>query len=119
MVSASVPQRTIVIRADQRGPSELSAWISANCHLVGGEKQVCSEEISIVAGAELEHRLGETQPIGAVFGRDRHDLAENLQAAADIVALEGGVGLAAKRGSGFAHRPCVGLLARVGLDSRY
>jgi glucose-6-phosphate dehydrogenase assembly protein OpcA len=48
--SESVPQRAIVIRADPHGPSEITSWISANCHLVAGEKQVCSEEVAIVAG---------------------------------------------------------------------
>lgn len=54
--SQSVPQRAIVIRADLGGPSEISSWISANCHRISGEKQVCSEEISIVAGgARVRH----------------------------------------------------------------
>lgn len=51
-VSAAVPQRTIVVRANPAADPEIAAWISANCHLLGGEKQVCSEEISIVAGGE-------------------------------------------------------------------
>lgn len=51
--SASVPQRTIVIRANPRGEGEMSSWISANCHLIGGgDQQVCSEEVSIVASGE-------------------------------------------------------------------
>jgi glucose-6-phosphate dehydrogenase assembly protein OpcA len=50
--SVSVPQRTIVIRADPGGKSELSSWISANCHIVGGGRQVCSEEVNIVAAGE-------------------------------------------------------------------
>ena len=54
--SESVPQRAIVIRADLGGTSEITSWISANCHRVSGEKQVCSEEISIVAGgARVRH----------------------------------------------------------------
>ena len=56
-VAASVPQRTIVIRGRESEPSEIAAWISANCHLVGGEKQVCSEEVSIVAGGEALDRV--------------------------------------------------------------
>jgi len=47
--SESVPQRAIIIRAEPEGKAEIASWISANCHLVGGEKQVCSEEVSIVA----------------------------------------------------------------------
>jgi glucose-6-phosphate dehydrogenase assembly protein OpcA len=55
--SASIPQRTIVIRAARGGEAELSSWISANCHLVGGSRQVCSEEISIVAGGDRIHHV--------------------------------------------------------------
>lgn len=50
--SAAVPQRTIVVRADVNAPAELSSWISANCHMMGGGRQVCSEEVAIVAGGE-------------------------------------------------------------------
>lgn len=54
--SASVPQRTIVIRADPHAADELSSWISANCHMMGGGRQVCSEEVSIVAaGDRVQH----------------------------------------------------------------
>lgn len=55
--SASIPQRTIIVRASATADTELAAWISANCHLVGGGKQVCSEEISIVAGGEHVQRV--------------------------------------------------------------
>jgi len=51
--SAAVPQRTIVIRADPEGGDEMQSWISANCHLIGGgDQQVCSEEVSILASGE-------------------------------------------------------------------
>lgn len=51
--SASVPQRTIVIRADPHAGDEMQSWISANCHLIGGgHQQVCSEEVSIMAAGE-------------------------------------------------------------------
>lgn len=53
----SVPQRTIVIRTNPEGPPEMSAWISANCHLLGAGRQVCSEEISIVAGGDRVERV--------------------------------------------------------------
>lgn len=53
--SASVPQRTIVIRSAINGPSELTSWISANCHMIAGSRQVCSEEISILAGGARIH----------------------------------------------------------------
>jgi glucose-6-phosphate dehydrogenase assembly protein OpcA len=50
--SASIPQRTIVVQAERDGEAAISSWISANCHLVGGNRQVCSEEVSIVAAGE-------------------------------------------------------------------
>lgn len=55
--SASVPQRTIVIRAEPNADPEITSWISANCHLLGGEKQVCSEEVTIVAGGDRVERV--------------------------------------------------------------
>lgn len=55
--SATVPQRTIIVRAIPSDVPGLNAWISANCHLLGGNKQVCSEEIAIVAGGERIHRV--------------------------------------------------------------
>lgn len=50
--SAKVPQRTIVVRADPGGKADIASWISANCHVVGGGRQVCSEEVVIVAAGE-------------------------------------------------------------------
>jgi len=55
--SASVPQRTIVVRSNPAAEAELSSWISANCHLIGDGKQVCSEEINLVAGGDRIHRV--------------------------------------------------------------
>jgi glucose-6-phosphate dehydrogenase assembly protein OpcA len=55
--SAQVPQRTIVVRANPAGEPEIASWISANCHLVGAGKQVCSEEVAIVAGGDRIHRV--------------------------------------------------------------
>jgi glucose-6-phosphate dehydrogenase assembly protein OpcA len=55
--SASVPQRTIVIRADPHASAELSSFISTNCHLMGGGRQVCSEEVAIVAAGERVHHV--------------------------------------------------------------
>src|SRR4051794_2005656 len=55
--AADVPQRTIVIRSEAAAAAELTSWISANCHLMDGGKQVCSEEIAIVAGGDRMHRV--------------------------------------------------------------
>lgn len=56
-VSQSVPQRSLIIRSAAAAESDLVSWISANCLLSIGEKQVCSEEISIVAGGERIHHV--------------------------------------------------------------
>jgi glucose-6-phosphate dehydrogenase assembly protein OpcA len=54
--SASVPQRTIVVQANPEGRAEMSSYISANCHIVAGGRQLCSEEVSIVAsGDRVDH----------------------------------------------------------------
>ena len=54
--SAKVPQRTIVVEADPHGGDDIESWISANCHLIGGGRQVCSEEVVIKAsGARVDH----------------------------------------------------------------
>jgi glucose-6-phosphate dehydrogenase assembly protein OpcA len=55
--SASVPQRTILIRADPVGPPAIRSWASATCHRTGAEKQVCSETIAIVASGDRIHRV--------------------------------------------------------------
>src|SRR5260370_41685942 len=46
-----------MVRADRSARAELASWISANWHPVGGGKQVCSEEISIVAGGDRVRRV--------------------------------------------------------------
>lgn len=56
-VAAIVPQRTIVVRSEPDAPPDIASWISANCHMIGGEKQVCSEEVAIVAGGNLVDRV--------------------------------------------------------------
>lgn len=98
--SASVPQRTIVIQSDPRGDAGISSWISANCHLVGGGRQVCSEEISIVAAGERVHHVAPLlealllpdMPVavwwlGDLPG-DQRDYAETLLAPADRLIVD-------------------------------
>ncbi len=55
--SEVVPQRTIVIRSDPRAEAELASWIGVNCHVISGDKQVCSEEIAIIAGGDHVDRV--------------------------------------------------------------
>lgn len=55
--SQSVPQRTIVVRANPGAPNGMTSWISANCHLIGKNRQVCSEEVVIQADGERVHHV--------------------------------------------------------------
>src|SRR5436190_24047691 len=54
--AATVPQRTIVVRANPSADPSLASLISANCHRTGDGQQVCSEELAIVAAGEDIHR---------------------------------------------------------------
>jgi glucose-6-phosphate dehydrogenase assembly protein OpcA len=61
-VSIDHPGRMFLITMDEREPSGLEAWVSARCSLpVPGEKQVCCEEIHLVA-----HRSGHENVPGVV-----------------------------------------------------
>ena len=98
--SASVPQRTIVVQANPRGMDGMSSWISANCHLIGGGKQVCSEEVSIVAAGEqtyyvpplVQALLLPDMPVAVWWVGDlpdeHHDYVETLLAPADRLIVD-------------------------------
>jgi glucose-6-phosphate dehydrogenase assembly protein OpcA len=98
--SALVPQRTIVVQADPDGAHSIASWISANCHLVGGGRQVCSEEVSIVAaGDHVDHvpplvsaLLLPDMPVAVWWigdlPRDAHAYAETLLEPADRLIFD-------------------------------
>ena len=98
--SASVPQRTIVVRANPSGRDELSSWISTNCHIVGGGRQVCSEEVAILAAGERVHHvpplvkslLLPDMPVAVWWvgdlPRDHHAYAETLLDPADRLIVD-------------------------------
>ena len=98
--SAAVPQRTIVVQADPEGAASIASWISANCHLVAGGRQVCSEEVSIVAaGDHVEHvpplvsaLLLPDMPVAVWWigdlPRDTHEYAETLLEPADRLIFD-------------------------------
>ena len=47
-----------------------------------------------IGGPDLEDGAGEPQPVATILRRGGGDLPEDLQAGAEVVALEGGVGVA-------------------------
>lgn len=93
--SAAVPQRTIVVQADPDGAAHIASYISANCHLIGGGRQVCSEEVTIRAGGDhVDHvpplvsaLLLPDMPVAVWWigdlPRDTHAYAETLLEPAD------------------------------------
>ena len=98
--SEDVPQRTLIIQADPAAPDGIDAWISANCHLVGQSKQVCSEEVSIVAGGARVHHIAPIlsalllpdMPVAVWWigdmPEDRHRYAELLLDPADRLIVD-------------------------------
>lgn len=98
--SEDVPQRTLIIQSDPGAPDAIEAWISANCHLVGQSKQVCSEEISIVAGGARVHHVAPIvsalllpdMPVAVWWvgdmPEDRHSYAELLLDPADRLIVD-------------------------------
>lgn len=98
--SATVPQRTIIVRSNLSGNPEISAWIGANCSMQSGHKQVCSEEITIVAGGErifhvpplVDALLIPELPVAAWWigelPHDREDYVTQLLAPANRLILD-------------------------------
>ena len=97
---AAVPQRTIIVQADPRGEAEISSSISANCHLIGGGRHVCSEEIAIRAAGERVHHIPPLvkalllpdMPVAVWWvgdlPRDHHEYAETLLDPADRLIVD-------------------------------
>lgn len=59
------PCRAIVLLAKAEAPvAELTASITAHCHLAGGGRQVCCEQISVeAAGSSVEHLASAVLPL--------------------------------------------------------
>lgn len=52
------PARVLLLMAGTLGePDAIEAYVSAQCHLVGGGKQVCSEQVRLSAGVSATARL--------------------------------------------------------------
>jgi len=50
------PARVVLMVADQAA-ADIEAYVSAQCHVIGGGRQVCSEHVTVTAGAGALHRL--------------------------------------------------------------
>ncbi len=72
----------------------------------------------VVARADLQHGARQPQPARCVGRRHGNELAEHRHAGAEIVLLEGGVGVAPQRRGRLGHRPGVALDLRFELDRR-
>ena len=122
-------------RIERRAP-ELTVGIAARDHQqrfcllgrlaraliadIGGGRRALEQRdtLAIVAGPDLQHRLGEPQPVAAILGRNGRDLAKELQPGAEIIASECGVGLPAKLRDGLRHGAGFRLDLRFELDRR-
>src|SRR5207302_9593852 len=67
-----------------------------------------------IGGPDLEDGAGEPQPVVAVLRRRGGDLPEDLEPGAEVVALEGGVGVASQGRAGFGDR--AGFAPDLGLE---
>ena len=116
------PHRAIGIAATehQQALGLLAGIAGALIGEIGGGGGALEQQgaFAVIARTDLQNGLCEPEPVGAVVGRDRHDLSENLHAAAEIVALESGVGFAPQRGGGLGHLACFGLDLGFQLDRR-
>jgi glucose-6-phosphate dehydrogenase assembly protein OpcA len=52
------PSRVLLlVRSSSQPASDIEAYVSAHCHLAGGQQQICSEHITVSAGADSLRRL--------------------------------------------------------------
>jgi glucose-6-phosphate dehydrogenase assembly protein OpcA len=52
------PSRVLlVVRSSSQPANHIEAYVSAHCHLAGGQQQICSEHITVSAGADALRRL--------------------------------------------------------------
>ena len=100
VVSEVVPHRSLLVESDPASGSKLDSWISAHCHLVGAGSQMCSEEVTIVAGGErvkdvfslIRALLLPDMPVAVWWVRGVPDgsLAHLTEGLADLAILDSG-----------------------------
>ena len=87
---------------------------------VGGGRGAIEQQraLAVVARPDLQHGAREAQPVRGVVRRHGDELAEHRHAGAEIVLLEGGIGVAPQGGGRLGHRAGVALDLRFELDRR-
>lgn len=100
VVSEVVPHRSLLVESDPASGARLDSWISAHCHLVGARSQMCSEEVTIVAGGErvknvpslIRALLLPDMPVAVWWYRGIPDgsLAHLTEGLADLAILDSG-----------------------------
>ena len=97
-IQCGAPRRAIRVgaRDDNQAFGFLAAIASALVGKIAGCRRAFeqSRALAVVARPYLQDGLGKAKPICAVVRRNRDDLAEELHAGAEIVALKGGIGFA-------------------------
>ena len=121
-IERRAPELAIGIAArDHQQRFRLLGWHArAQIADIGGGRRALEQgrALAIIAGPDLQHGLGEPQPVAAILGRDCCDLAQQLQPIAEIVAPKGCVGLAPQLRDRLRHRSGFRLDLRFELDRR-
>ncbi len=107
-IERGAPARAIHIgaRDEEQALGLLAGTAGALVGDIGRGGRALEQPGSLVVRArpDAQDGPGDAQPARGIVGRNRHDLSENLQSAADVVALEGGIGLALQHGGRLGHR---------------
>ena len=78
---------------------------------IGGGRGPLQKEglLARTGRTDLEHCLGQPQPVGAVLGRGGGDLADDLQAGPEVETPEGGIRIGSQRRGRLGNRACLAL----------
>ena len=74
---------------------------------------------TVIARLDLQNGTSEPQPAGRIIRRDRYELAENQHACAEVILLEGGIGVPAQCRGRLTHRASIAFDLRFELDGRF
>ena len=119
-IQRRAPQLSVGQRPAQHGERVglLAGIAGALIGDVGGGRGALQQEglFARVGGADLEDGAGQPQPVTGVLGRGGGDLAEDLQAGAEIEPLESGIRVRFQRRVGLGDRTRLALDLGFQLD---